>query len=181
MSGQWKQWLGLVGASLSTACARELPSAPDLAQNAAKTGVEAGAVGALGWGPETPPFNLEVILRGDAGFGHVKFRQPNDGSKVVYLDTWVRDLKPDTSYRLQRAVDTVLDGNCTSASWLTLGMGPAPQDIVTDEKGAASAALWRDLSAVPTGTGFDIHFRLIEAASGALALESGCYRFVVDL
>jgi hypothetical protein len=45
----------------------------------------------VAWGPETPNFNLEVILRGQ-GFGHVKFRQPNDDEKIVYLDTWVRDL-----------------------------------------------------------------------------------------
>jgi len=52
------------------------------------------------WGPETPNFNLEVILRGD-GFGHVKFRQPNDDALIVYLDTWVRGLEPipPTFYR----------------------------------------------------------------------------------
>jgi hypothetical protein len=33
------------------------------------------------WGPETPSFNLEVILRGE-GFGLVKFRQPNDGTFI---------------------------------------------------------------------------------------------------
>ena len=61
------------------------------------------------WGPETPPFNIEVILRdvtGGSGFGHVKFRQPNDNAKIVYLDTWVRDLAPNHAYRLQRAVET---------------------------------------------------------------------------
>jgi hypothetical protein len=33
------------------------------------------------WGPEAPPFNVEVILRdvsSRAGFGHVRFRQQND-------------------------------------------------------------------------------------------------------
>src|SRR2546428_697540 len=57
---------------------------------------------ASSWGPETPPFNDEIILRdvGDGnGFGHVKFRQPNDGDRIVYLDTWVRDLKPNTTYQ----------------------------------------------------------------------------------
>src|SRR5438874_8209406 len=45
------------------------------------------------WGPETPPFNIEVILRditGGSGFGHVRFRQPNDTAKIVYLETWVQ-------------------------------------------------------------------------------------------
>src|SRR5438046_3993479 len=64
------------------------------------------------WGPETPHFNLEVVLRGE-GFGLVKFRQPNDADRTVYLDTWVRDLAPNKSYRLERAVDTNVDGNCT--------------------------------------------------------------------
>ena len=74
-------------------------------------GAEAGPP----WGPETTPFNIEVILRdvtGGSGFGHVKFRQPNDTAKIVYLETWVRDLAPNHAYRLQRAVDTTLDGNC---------------------------------------------------------------------
>src|SRR5688572_26436578 len=75
-------------------------------------------------GPETPNFNLEVILRdssGGNGFGLVKFRQPNDDEFVVNLDTWVRNLAPNTNYRLQRAVDTTLDNVCSSTAWLTLG------------------------------------------------------------
>ena len=51
------------------------------------------------WGPETPSFNLEVVLRGE-GFGLVKFRQPNDEAFIVYLDVWLRDLAPNTSYLL---------------------------------------------------------------------------------
>jgi hypothetical protein len=46
----------------------------------------------------SPTSNGEVILRdaaGGSGFGHVKFRQPNDNTKIVYLDTWVRDLAPN--------------------------------------------------------------------------------------
>lgn len=51
---------------------------------------------------EQPPFNLEAILRGD-GFGLVKFRQERDPSRnIVTLDTFVRDLLPNTSYSLQR-------------------------------------------------------------------------------
>ena len=85
------------------------------------------------WGPETPSFNLEVVLRGEAfGFGLVKFRQPNDDALIVDLDVWVRDLAPDTSYLLQRAVDVNVDDSCTSTAWLTLGKGLAPQSITTD-------------------------------------------------
>jgi hypothetical protein len=104
------------------------------------------------WGPETPNFNLEVILRGDnGGFGHVQFRQPNDDLLVINLGTWVRNLLPNTAYLLQRAVDTNLDGLCTSSSWLTLGKGPTPQAIVTNDAGTGSEDLWRSVAAVPVG------------------------------
>jgi hypothetical protein len=141
-------------------------------------GVKAGP----SWGPATPPFNLEVILRdvtGGKGFGHVKFRQPNDNTKVVYLDTWVRKLAPNHSYVLQRAVDTSLDGSCTSTAWLTLGKGLVSQAITTDDRGTGREALFRDLATVPTGSRFDIYFRVIDATTSAPVLQSGCYRFTV--
>jgi hypothetical protein len=136
------------------------------------------------WGPETPPFNLEVILRdisGGQGFGHVKFRQPNDADKIVYLDTWVRNLAANHSYLLERAVDTNLDGSCTSTAWLTLGEGLTPLAITTDDRGTGREDLFRDLAAVPTGTQFDIHFRVIDAVTLAPVLQSDCYRFTVSL
>jgi hypothetical protein len=131
------------------------------------------------WGPETPNFNLEVVLRPAAagpanGFGLVKFRQPNDATKIIYLDTWVRDLLPSHSYVLERAVDTNLDGQCTGTSWLTLGT------IETDLAGTGRAALSRSVAALPTGMKFDIHFRVRDAASPAVALESGCYQYAVS-
>ena len=52
-----------------------------------------------------PHFNLTAILRGD-GFGLVKLRQEKDPTQdILYMDVWVRDLLPNTSYDLQRAVD----------------------------------------------------------------------------
>jgi hypothetical protein len=131
------------------------------------------------WGPETPNFNLEAILRpsgGGSGFGHVKFRQPNDADKIVYLDTWVRDLAPNHTYLLQRAVDApnVVDGSCTSAGWLTLG------SISTDDRGTGFAALSRNLPS-PIGTRFDIHFRILDADTQSPVLESGCYQFTTSL
>jgi len=131
------------------------------------------------WGPETPRFNLEIVLRGD-GFGLVRFRQPNDDAQVVDLDVWVRDLAPNTSYLLQRAVDTALDGNCTSTAWLTLGKGGVPQSITTDARGTGREDLFRSLAAFPVGTRFDIHFRVIEEATGAVALTSQCYQFTIS-
>jgi hypothetical protein len=128
---------------------------------------------------EQPPFNLEAVLCGD-GFGLVRFRQGSDPVfNIIDLDVWVRDLAPNTSYSLQRATDTVLDGECTGTNWLTLGLGPTPEPIVTDDTGTGRAALWRDLSAVHAGTAFDIHFRIVENATNDIVLQSDCYRFVV--
>jgi hypothetical protein len=114
------------------------------------------------WGPETPNFNLEVVLRGD-GFGLVRFRQLNDADKIVYLDTWVRDLTPNTSYLLQRAVDTNVNDDCTS----------------TDASGTGREQLFRNLAALPVGSRFDIHFRVIDAATRAVVLTSDCYQYTV--
>ena len=140
----------------------------------------ANSANGVSWGPETPNFNLEVILRGQ-GFGHVKFRQPNDAENVVHLDVWVRDLAPNTSYLLQRAVDATIDDNCTSSAWLTLGKGAVPQSIDTDNSGTGTADLFRNLGATAAGTTFDIHFRVIDAITSAVVLESGCYQFTVSL
>lgn len=131
------------------------------------------------WGPETPDFNLEVVLRGE-GFGLVKFRQPNDDVLIVHLDTWVRGLAPDTSYLLQRAVDTNVDDNCTSTAWLTLGKGLVPQSITTDETGSGREELFRSVAAFPVGSEFDIHFRVIEEATSNVVLTSACYQFTIS-
>jgi len=131
---------------------------------------------------ETPPFNLEVTLHGeDNGFGLVKFRQDVDPAKIIILDTWVRDLEPDHEYQLQRAVDpiNVVDGDCTSISWLTLGKGLTAQSIITDAKGTGNEQLWRDVTAVPTGSKFDIHFRIVDASNMAVVLTSNCYEYTV--
>jgi len=151
----------------------------DVTSPAASPASQVSSLVAGPWGPETPPFNNEIILRGD-GFGHIKFRQPNDGNRIVYLDTWVRDLAPNTAYRLQRAVDANVDDDCTSTSWLTLGKGTVAQAIVTDENGTGREDLWRDLGAFAPGATFDIHFRLINATTSAVVLTSDCYQFVVS-
>jgi hypothetical protein len=140
----------------------------------------AGPTPSASWGPETPNFNLEVILRGD-GFGLVKFRQPNDAAAIVYLDTWVRGLAPSTDYVLQRAVDPVVDDDCTSTAWLTLGRGTEAQSITTDATGTGRQELFRNLAAFPPGTEFDIHFRVVNAVTQAVVLESECYQFRISL
>jgi|SRR6266849_6100455 len=169
-----------LGAVALAACVtdRSDPVAPNLAGGSSLN----VPISASTSGPATPPFNDEIILRdatGAGGFGHVKFRQPKDANLIVNLDTWVRDLAPNASYRLQRAVDTNVNDDCTGTSWLTLGEGPTPRAIVTDDGGTGRAALWRTLSASLLGTEFDIHFRVIDA-SGAVVLESACYQYVVS-
>lgn len=161
--------LGVVAAALTAGCGAGSPdpTTPSLS--------------ASPWGPETPNFNLEIILRGEnGGFGHVKFRQPNDDLLVINLDTWVRDLAPNTAYLLQRAVDTNVDDDCTSASWLTLGKGLTPQAIVTDDAGTGREELWRSVAAFPVGSTFDIHFRVIQQSNSAVVLESECYQFTIS-
>jgi hypothetical protein len=176
---------GAIAAACSGGPSPALPTAATPTSTSARSNDNAGAGTVVPaeapWGPESPNFNLEVILRGNAGgFGHVKFRQPNDGDLIVYLDTWVRDLRPLTSYVLQRAVDTTLDGVCTGTGWLTLGKGTTPQAITTDERGFGSEQLFRNLSAFPVGTTFDIHFRVVEQATSAVALTSDCYQFTIS-
>jgi hypothetical protein len=137
------------------------------------------------WGPATPNFNLEVVLRPvagapDGGFGLVKFRQPKDADRIVYLDVWVRDLAATRSYSLQRATDIDVNDACTGTNWLTLGQGTVPQAITTDETGTGRADLFRNLAAIPLGTEFDIHFRVIDTATSAVVLESACYQYTVS-
>ena len=147
---------------------------------APKTAALVRATSGLASDNDKPNFNLEVILRapdGADGFGNVKFRQNNDDEKRVDLDVWVRDLAPNTPYRLQRAVDTVVDDVCTSNTWLTLGEGAVPQDVVTDDRGTAKQELFRVVTS-PVGTPFDTHFRLVTTA-GVPVLESDCYQFFV--
>ena len=132
-----------------------------------------------------PGANLQVILRPvagapDGGFGLVKFRQPKDADKIVYLDVWVRDLAPNHSYSLQRATDTNVNDDCAGTNWLTLGRGLVPQAITTDETGTGRADLFRNLATIPLGTQFDIHFRVIDAVTLAVVLESNCYQYTVS-
>jgi hypothetical protein len=135
------------------------------------------------WGPETPHFNLEVILRGD-GFGLVKFRQPNDDALIINLDTKVRGLEPNTAYVLERAADNILDGICISSNsnsgWLTLGKGLIPQTITTDDKGTGEESLFRSVAALGVGQTFDIAFRVVNVATSAVVLTSDCYRYTIS-
>ena len=124
-----------------------------------------------------PHFNLEAVLRGD-GFGLVKLRQQKDPTQdILYMDVWVRDLLPNTSYGLQRAVDGPRDGVCTGTNWLTMGQGTAPQPILTDDTGTGRAELWRPVP--PTVTPSDIHFRVIQTGTSNVVLHSDCFQLLI--
>lgn len=132
------------------------------------------------WRHDGVNYNLDVILLGPGkGFGYIKFRQHKNESQMIYLDTWVVGLQPNMSYQLQRAVDTVLDGNCTSISWLTLGKGLDPQSIVTNNWGSGMAELFRSVATVPVGSTFDIHFRIVKENTEEVVLSSTCYEYTV--
>ena len=132
-----------------------------------------------------PGRNIEAQLRPvavgpDGGFGLVTFRQPKDGDTIVNLGVWVRDLAPNHNYKLQRATDRNVNDDCTGTNWLTLGQGLVPHVITTDETGTGRADLFRNLAAVPLGTQFDIHFRVIDALNSTVVLDSTCYQFTVS-
>jgi hypothetical protein len=176
--------IGIGMSFLALACSSRdgSPTAPSSAAPAS-AGLHVGSSGSSqplsATNAAQPSFDLEAILRGD-GFGLVKFRQTKDPTQnIIDLDVWVRDLSPNTSYSLQRATDTTLDGVCTGTNWLTLGKGSTPQPIVTDDTGTGRAALWRDLSSLAPGTTFDIHFRVIQNGTTNVPLQSDCYQFVV--
>jgi hypothetical protein len=134
-----------------------------------------------------PGRNLDAKLRPPAdgpaeAAGKVEFRQPEDAAKIVYLDVRVRHLLPNRSYYLERATDggPSLDGVCTGTNWLKLGRPDPAETFSTDDWGAGHGSFWRDLSAVPTGAKNDIYFRVTDAATGGVVLQSRCYQFTVS-
>lgn len=130
---------------------------------------------------EGPQFNLNIFLTGSKATmcGFVEFRQQTDNGQFIHLDTWVHGLEPSTNFLLQRAVDTNLDGNCSSTDWLTLGKGLTQQSITTDENGDAYVELYRSVSAIAVGTSFDIRFQIIKESDSSVVLASDCYRYTV--
>jgi hypothetical protein len=135
----------------------------------------------------TPPYDINVKLEapgakaayGHSPIGYISFRQDPDPAKIITLDTWIGNLEPDHDYNLQRAVNPITDPGCTSIAWLTLGAGLTPESIHTDSKGNGKAALWRDITAVATGTQFRIRFQVTDAVTSATVLTSDCYMYEV--
>jgi hypothetical protein len=143
---------------------------------------EEDACSAYGSSKSTSCFNLNVTLHGKGTqSGYIKFRQDADSAKIITLETKISHLLPRHEYLLQRAVDAinVVDGNCTSTSWLTLGRGLTAQSILTNANGTGTEVLWRDVSTIATGSTFDIHFQVIDATNMAVVLSSDCYQYTV--
>lgn len=166
----------LLGLQLFSCKKEQVPSeeAPLLSENISAANVSQGS--------GESQYNMEVVLRGEGNRnGHIHFGQDRDAAKVIALNIKIRHLQPNHQYRLQRAVDpmNVVDGNCTSNSWLTLGYGLVAHAIQTDEKGNGEDILWRDVTAIPSGARFDIHFRVIDDANGTVVLTSDCYQYRV--
>ncbi len=165
----------LIAAFAATAC-QEAPTSP----RALLVTTSMAADRSTG---DTPNYNLEILLRPAGswdGFGHVKFRQAgNDNAQIIDLGVWVRDLVPNTEYLLQRATDMKLNGSCAGVNWLTLGKGPVPQSITTDDKGTGREDLFRILTN-PAGSTFDIYFRIVRKDAPTVpVLVSECYQFSV--
>jgi hypothetical protein len=169
------RYLAIGLCAFTVACSGVTPTAPSL-EVAAGPGLSASAGAMSSATSPVPHFNLEAILRGD-GFGLLKLRQEKDPTQdILFMDVWVRDLLPNTSYDLQRAVDTPQDGVCTGTNWLTLGQGPAPQPVLTDDKGSGRAELWRALPSTVAPS--DIHFRVVSTGTSNVVLHSDCYRLL---
>ena len=141
------------------------------------------AVGAASAVDEGRNFNATLVPAGgdfQAGSGLVKFRQPEDANKIVYLRVRVSGLLPNHAYYLERATDTLVDDDCTAAAnWLRLGAGLVPSAIATDNSGSGRSLLFRDLASVPEGMRFDIRFRVVDAVTETPVLVSDCDQFTV--
>lgn len=131
-----------------------------------------------------PRYDLDVILLGltaeSPGAGFIKFRQDPDSPGIITLDTRVSHLEANHAYILERAVNPIADTTgCSSTAWLKLGEGLKPLSIHTDAYGAGEAVLWRNVSAIPAGTAFHIHFQVVDSVSSTPVLVSDCYNYVV--
>lgn len=129
-------------------------------------------------------YNLNVFLIGltenSRASGFINFHQDPDTARIIALGTRVSHLEPNHSYILERAVNPITDTtDCSSTAWLKLGRGLVPKAIHTDEHGMGHADLWRNVTAIPRGTSFHIHFQVVDSATMAPVLTSGCYEYTV--
>jgi hypothetical protein len=138
------------------------------------------------WVDGIPSQNLNVVLADEEikshgwldPIGFVKFRQDNP-DHIINLYTWVYNLKPNHVYQLQRAVNPISDPDCSSTAWLTLGKGLTPQSIHTNAFGFGKEDLFRNISAIASGTQFRIKFQIIDSITQVTVLSSDCLAYTV--
>ncbi len=129
--------------------------------------------------PSTPPYDINVLLFATNRVeGLILFRQPDDGATTIFLETYLGRLKPNHDYYLERAAQTLGLG-CVDGGWLRLGLGTVVTPIHTNYRGFGAATLYRTLPATLIGVSFDIHFRVLDAETGAVVLESKCKQYTV--
>ena len=131
------------------------------------------------------PYNFDATLlpidvkMNSGAVGFLKFRQDPDTARIITLDTYISNLLPNHDYILQRAVNPIIDADCTSVAWLTLGLGLTPQTIHTDSHGNGHEKLFRDITSIARGTTFRIHFQIVDVASIVAVLASDCEQYTV--
>ncbi len=82
----------------------------------------------------------------------------------------VRDLAPNTDYKVLRWVDLTPDGSCTG----TVRLLPGNPTLTTSAGGAGALHFEISSTTITDGTRFDVIWRVVDAATGATVLESSC-------
>jgi len=86
----------------------------------------------------------------------------------------VRGAFPDLRFTIH---DEIADGDKVVIRWTVTGTQRS--DFLGHPASGKTIDVTGDLSAFAPGTAFDIHFRVIETGTTDVALQSGCYRFVI--
>jgi hypothetical protein len=132
------------------------------------------AAGFVAFAQAEPGLQSGLTAISGQGTGHVLVSptaqdRPNF---AVQVEVNVRDMLPNSTFTVQRAVDLNPDGVCTQASgWLTNG------PITTSEGGAGAAHFFVERSApFVSGVRFDVVFRVI---GNGTELRSDCMTVTV--
>ena len=105
-----KLFLPFLAVLLFTACQKQINNEQQVNKEQQEKKGAASMVGnAQKQAPD--PYNLDVELYGQGNEkGDIKFRQDPDPAKIVTLNTKIQHLLPNHEYKLQRAVDVIIDG-----------------------------------------------------------------------
>ncbi|HSB91590.1 MAG TPA: hypothetical protein VLC28_00675, partial [Flavitalea sp.] len=81
------------------------------------------------------PFNYTIELYGaDDTRGVIRFSQ-REGDEIIILNIYAHDLPADHRYYLQYAIDTELNGQCSSGNWMNAGDQEMDFDMEADRTG----------------------------------------------